>query len=794
MLKNLLKTAIRNIRKNFLYSFLNVLGLSLGITSALFLIVYVTDELSYDRYNEKADRIYRVQSHITEPDDEFTWIVAQVPFATQVVQDYPDVEAACRFIDFPRSLFKKDEVEFTEENFYYTDTTVFNIFTYRFIYGHPQNALARPNDIVLTETVALKYFGKENPVGQTLQAGDTHYEVTAVIEDVPTNSHFRFDALVSRLSLPDPFPPQQGGSWGNFGVFTYLLLSENVNVDEFQVKMQEMYGKYMASIFEQLGISLEYELTPITRIHLYSDNPGEPEPTGSISYVYIFGLVAVFLILIAVMNYMNLATARSSKRAREVGLRKVVGSSRGRLIAQFLAESVTLTIIALIISSALMALLMPGFNQLAGKSFDASILVSPVVFISIIGLIILVGILGGSYPAFYLSSFSPVVVMKSESGSSRSGTMMRKVLVVVQFSISIAMIVCTLVVYSQLSHLRKMDQGWDMDNIVILQVPDGEALQQMTLLKQNLLKSTDIINVSATSMRLGEGSSKSIMNVETSEGMVQRGINFDVVDHDFIETLGIKMEEGRDFSEDIPSDTLMGVVVNETLAKRLGWDEPLGKRVELGDSTTLRAEVVGVMKDFHQTGMYNEIESLLLIYRINRPFLYVKLGENRGEALKFAESAWHDIFPNHPFTYEFLEERFEQQFSADKNRGTIFTLFTVLAIFIACLGLFGLASYTVEKRSREIGIRKVLGASEAVIVGLISREFLYLILLSMLIAFPAAYYFMNNWLQNYVYSISLGFMLFLIPGLIAIIITAVTISFHSYKAAITNPADTISNN
>ena len=787
MFKNLLKTALRNIRKSFLYSLINVFGLTLGITSALFLIVYVTDELKYDRYHENAERIYRVQSHITETDDEFTWIIAQVPFADQVMQDYPDVEAACRFINFQRSLFIKDEVEFTEESFYYADTTVFDIFTYKFIYGNPEGALSRPNDIVLTETIAKKYFGDVDPVGETLKAGEVFYEVTAVIEDVPTNSHFRFDALVSRLSLPEQF-----GNWGNFGVFTYLLFPENVNVKDFEVKMQEMYTKYMAPIFEEMEITVEYELVPITDIHLHSDIAGEPEPTGSITYVYIFGLVALILVLIAAMNYMNLATARSARRAREVGLRKVVGSSRRALIFQFLSESVILTILALLISGVLMMLLMPSFNHITGKSFDLSILLTPIVLVSMFGLIILVGILGGSYPAFYLSRFSPVSVMQSDSGSSKSGSFMRKILVVFQFTISIAMIVCTLVVYSQLNHLRNKDQGWDMENVISIQLPDGEAPPQLTLLKQNLLKSTEILSVGATNTRMGEGSSKVIMNIETSEGMAPRGVNFGVIDHDFVETLGIEMIEGREFNQDMPSDTLLGVIVNQTLADRLGWDEPLGKKVELGDENTLRADVIGVMKDYHQTGMYNEVESLMMIYRIDLNILYVKLGENTGSALAFAEQSWGEVFPNHPFTYEFLNERFEQQFVADKNRGKVFTIFTALAIFIACLGLFGLASFTVEKRTAEIGIRKVLGASEGVIVRLISKEFLILVIISMAIAFPISWYVMSNWLENYVYSISLGFMMFFIPGLIAVVLTLLTISYHAYRAAITNPADTLS--
>lgn len=788
MLKNLITTAIRNIGNNLGFSTLNVLGLTLGLTSALFLIIYINDELSYDRYHENADRIYRVQSHITETDDEFTWIVAQVPFAEQVQMDYPEIESVTRIFNFGRSLFTVDKIEFFESDFYYADTTVFDIFTYKFIYGSAAGSLDRPNDIVLTKTIAEKYFGNENPLGKSLKSGETFYEVTGVIEDVPGNSHLRFDALVSRLSLPEQF-----GSWGNFGVFTYILFPENTNVNEFQVKMQEMYEKYMASIFETIGITVEYELTPITRIHLYSDNAQEPEPTGSITYVLIFSLVALFLILIAVMNYMNLATARSTKRAKEVGLRKVVGSGRGAIISQFLTESLSLTVISLVFSAILLGLLLPGFNQLAGKSFGWEVLISPVILFSLIGLVILVGLIGGSYPAFYLSRFSPIAAIRGESTSGKKGAIMRKVLVVIQFTLSIAMIVCTIVVYKQMNFLRDKDQGWNMENVTTLILPNGEQPAKMLVLKEKLLALPQISAVSNVSNRIGEGSGKVLFNLETNEGMAQRGINFTVVDHDFVETMGITLLEGRDFSPDRPADTLVSVVINEALAKRFAWEEPIGKRVELGDENTIRAEVIGVIKDYHQTGMYNEVESLMLLYRTENPIMYIKLVPDKIQsALDAVSTVWSEVFPNKPYSYEFLSDRFDEQFGADKNRGVVFTLFTILAIFIACVGLFGLSSFTVEKRTKEIGIRKVLGASERNIVALISKEFLILIGISMLIAFPIAGYLMNNWLQNYIYRDTIDVFVFLIPALVSIFLTAITISYQAYKAAVMNPAESIS--
>ncbi len=544
--------------------------------------------------------------------------------------------------------------------------------------------------------------------------------MTGVIEDVPTNSHFRFDAVAARNNLP-----KQIGTWGNFGVFTYLLVPQNLDVKAFETKIQGMYDAHMKTIFEPLKIKIEYILEPITKIHLYSTNPGEPEPTGSITYVIIFGIVALFLILIAAMNYMNLATARSASRAREVGLRKVVGSRRGPLVAQFLSESVMLTLISLLISIVLFIILLPKFNLLAGKSFNLAILYSPVVIAAVLGIILVAGILGGSYPAFFLSRFSPLTVLKGEITQGSAGSLFRKILVVIQFTISVAMIICTLVVFRQLKYLKTMDQGFDQENVLSLQL-NQEMIRKYPVLKLALMENDDIKYVTSTNTQIGEGSGKVIFSMETDQGMAQRGINFAVVDHDFVDALGIKMITGRDFQLDMPSDTLVSVVVNETLANRMGWSDAIGKKVQLGDGAQINARVIGVMKDYHQTGMYNEIESLMLVYRERNNIIYIKLsGNNTEQTMSFIENKWKEIFPDQPFTYTYLSERFNNQFEADEKRGLIFTMFTILAIIIACLGLFGLASYMVEQRTREIGIRKVFGADEGVIVRLISRDFYY---------------------------------------------------------------------
>lgn len=786
MFTNLIKSTVRYIFRHFGYSLLNIAGLTLGITSALFLIIYAANEISYDRYHEKADRIYRVSSTITEPDDEFTWIVAQIPFGPQVAQDYPEVQSYVRFIPMGNTLVKYEDKEFNEENFNYVDSTLFDIFTFKVLKGEVKTALIEPNKIVITRTVAARYFGDSDPLGKTLVTKERTYEVTGVIEDIPFNSHFRFDAVASRNNLP-----KELGSWGNFGVFTYLLLPENTDVKAFENKIQGMYDKYMKPIFESMGIKIAYHLEPLTRIHLYSTNANEPEPTGSITYVYIFAIVAVFLVLIAAMNYINLATARSAKRAREVGLRKVVGSERSPIIIQFLTESVIFTFVALVFSLILVVVLLPKFNELAGRNFDLHAVFSYVNLLAAFGILLLVGIIGGSYPAFFLSRYEAVTVLKGEITQGSAGSFFRRVLIVIQFAVSVIMILCTLVVFRQLHYMKHMDQGFDQRNVISLQL-DRNLRNKYPLLKQALSENEEIKYITSTNTPLGEGSGKVIFNVETDEGMVQKGVNFAVVDHDFIETLGIKMKSGRDFRQDMPSDTLRAMVVNETFVKRMGWKEPLGKKVELGDSNTVRASVVGVMQDYHQTGMYNEVESLMLVYRELNNIIYVKLSGNKTqETLTFIETTWKDLFPDYPYSYTFLTDRFKGQFKADEKRGQIFTLFTLLAIFIACIGLFGLASYMVEQRTKEIGIRKVLGASEGNIMKLISKEFLALAGIGIIIAVPIAWYFMDNWLKNYTYRTHIGVTLVLLTTLITVIITFITVSYKAYQASTMNPASSI---
>ena len=793
MFQNLIKIALRVIRKDLFYSIFNIAGLTIGITSSLFLLLYILDELSYDRYHEQSENIYRVVSHISEPDDAFDWIVAQVPFAPTVKDDYPEVEEYVRFIDMGNTLFIKDDLRFYEDQVYYVDSTVFRVFTYNLVTGDPDVVLNAPNSIVVTRSFAHRYFGDENPVGQSIRTEDEEsYIITGLMEDVPANSHFRFSALISRNTLPEQF----GGGWGNFGVFTYLLLNEKTDSKQLEEKLSEMYDKYMADIFEQFNIKIVYGLDRISKIHLYSKYEGEPEPAGSIQYIYVFVVVILFMLIIASINYMNLATARSTKRAREVGLRKVSGSGRGLLIVQFLTESLALTIISLLFSILLIFLLLPQFNFISGKLLEASVLGHPAIVLSILLIIFLLGIIGGSYPAFYLSGFTPLAVLKGSVTTLYRKYSFRKVLVVIQFSISLVMIISTLVVYDQIGFLTKKDIGFEKSNVVRLTLSTDPMSRQFNILKDALLSSPSIINVGGTSSRVGEGSGKVIMNLETPDGMDERGVNIGVCDEDFIETMGITILEGRDFSSDIMADTATGVLINETLAKRMNWDEPIGKKVQLGsgneDNDNPVARVVGLMKDYNQTGLYSEVESYLLLYRRNNRVVYVRISEeDRNMTLQFIEEKWNEIFPDVPFKYSFLEDDFKNQFEQDKKRGLILGVFSILTIIIASLGLFGLSSYTVEQRNKEIGIRKVLGAGVGSINTMIISEFTILIGIAIFIAFPIAIYLMNDWLQNFVYRTSLRPVTFLLTTILIFAIALLTISFHTIRAGRANPVDSI---
>ncbi|MBA3647365.1 MAG: ABC transporter permease [Chitinophagales bacterium] len=791
MIRNLWLVAIRNLKKDLWYTMLNILGLAIGITCSLFMIFYIRDELSFDRYHKKADRIVRINSYIDEPSNSMKLAITQYVMAPALKRDYPEVEEAVRFFANGRTMFKNGDLHFYEDKTYYTDSNVFKVFTWNFIEGNSETALKEPNSMVLTETSAEKYFGRTNAVGNSLRSnsGDV-YKVTAVIKDVPANSHLIFSALISANSLPKDY---DGGGWGNFNIYTYVLLKPNTDKAAFEKKLMPMYGKYMAAIFDQFNIKIHYGVQPITDIHLHSDMTNEPEEIGSMSYIYIFFAVAIFMLIIASINYMNISAARSARRAKEIGIRKVTGSTKSQLIAQFLIESLLSACIGLLLSIVFVLLLLPTFDSLAGKSISFHILFQPESVSILATIILFVGLAGGMYPAFYLSKFNPVFVLKGSLSKGSSNVSLRRALIVVQFSISMIMIVCTFVVYRQLQYVRSKDLGFNKEEVVSLNVDGNGDLRSKVLAFKNVLhENSQVLTVSASESRPGNGNINfNLFSLDSRNGSVDKGISCYGVDENFFPVLDIKLVKGRNFSG--PSDTLRSIIVNENLVKYFGWDEPLGKIVKSsGDTSGRYFEVIGVVKDYNQKSLYNPLEPLILFYRPNSNNILVKISPtNIPATLTSLEKTWKTIFPELLFQYVFLDQDFDSQYAADQKRGKIFIAFSILTILITCLGLLGLIAFTTQQRQKEIGIRKIMGAGLREIVPLIIKNFIFLVGLSCIIAFPVAWYFMNQWLKIFPYNTGLSAAPFLLSALIVLIITLLTVIFHTMRAAIANPAKSL---
>lgn len=788
MIKNLLLIALRNFRKDKWYSLLNILGLTIGITFSLFLIFYITDELNYDRYNQKADRIYRIEAHIQEPEKKMDWASTQFPLGPTLKKDFPEVEESVRFINKERTLFKNgNDNSYYEKKIYFTDSTVFDVFTYQFIEGNTKNALTKPNSIVITRSLAKKYFGKTSSVlGKTLQTVNNDlYKVTAVIEDVPKNSHILFDMLISASTLP-VFPD----NWGGFNNYTYVLLKPGTSPEAFSKKLLPMYDKFMAPIFAQFNIKIQYGVQPITRIHLHSTLQGEPEELGSMSYIWIFSAVAFFMLLIACINYMNLTTARSARRAKEIGIRKVTGSSRKQLVLQFLSESLLTAFVAVLLSFILVLLLLSVFNSISGKAFTLSTVLQPSNILLLLAIILFTGLVGGSYPAFYLSKFKPVSILKGALSKASGNVNLRRTLVVLQFSIAMIMLICTWVVYSQLAYLRKTDLGFNKEQLMTVTVNSGQDERSKIFSMNNDFRNLQGVKAVATGYSYpgSRNSNLNLFSVPGKNGNIEKGIECYSIDENFLSTLGMKMVKGRNFSG-LP-DTLHSILVNEAMVKDFGWDDAIGKRVKYpGDTSGNYLEVVGVIKDFNQKSLYNPIAPLILFYAPNCNIIQLKMdAANISGSIPKVEATWKKYFPQLPFEYNFLDQDFDSQYAADQKRGKIFAAFSILTIIITCLGLLGLTAFTTQQRQKEISIRRVLGASTLEVVQLISKNYLWLALIATVIAFPVAWYFMNNWLKVFPYNGGLSLIPFIVSAFVIVITAVLTAMFHSARASLAKPA------
>ncbi|WP_373511601.1 ABC transporter permease [Persicitalea sp.] len=792
MLSNYLKIALRNLRRDKFYSLINILGLTIGITCGLLLLLYVTDELSFDRYHKNADQIYRVVTEIHEPDKVNHWVGLQPPAVKTMKEKYPAVENYVRFFPNGTMTFRQGEKRFAEEDIYATDSTVFDIFTYKFLAGNPKTALDAPGSIVLTQKLAQKFFGSADALGQTLRTNDTtSYNVTGVMEDVPKNSHFRFNALLSLNSQQ-----QQANDWGGFFVSSYVTLAPGTDPKIIENKSPQLYAEYMAPIFERMGIKIAYQLQPLTSIHLHSKMDGETN--GDIGYVYTFSAVAFFMLLLASINYMNLATARSVRRAKEVGLRKVMGSVRSALIGQFLSESVLMTALSLVVSVVMVGIMLPFFNTVSGKEIGLTQLLQPQFLLIALGIVVFTGFVSGSYPAFYLSAFEPAAVLKGAT-QGRSGSFFRKALVVTQFSVSLVMLICTWIVFQQLDFMQNQDMGYDREQVLTIDYRDNQQPRgRYDAFRRSLLANPNVQKVATAGAPVSNMGGRVILGVESNTGMKDMAFKPVGIDHDYLSTMGMELVAGRDFSEKILSDTINSVLVNEAAVKRMGWKEPLGKKImqgglpQDGQEAPPTAQVVGVVKDFHQQSLYNPIEPLVMFYNRALPVTHVKIAaKDVDQTVAFIKQEWAEAYPNKVFEYSFLDQDFESAYHNDVLRGQIFTTFSILTILIACLGLFGLATFTTEQRVKEIGVRKVLGASVSSVVVLLSRDFTKLVLFSFPIAIPIAYFSMNKWLQSFPYKTDIKVWVFVAACVLTLLICWATVVYQSVKAALMNPVKSL---
>ncbi len=795
MFSNYLLTAWRNIKKQKGYSLINLSGLAIGMACCLLILLFVQDELSFDRYHDKADRIYRlaIDAEVGGSMSHF----ALAPFAAPPVfaDEIPEVESYVRIVRLGRrQIIEHQERSFEEEGIFFSDKTFFNIFSHAFKAGNAETSLDAPGSVVITEDTARRLFGEDDPLGKILTfepVGDLH--VTGVIRNVPRNSHFTFNYMISFTSLNEE---QRKGleQWLSIQGWAYLLLQKDADPAVVEAKFPAIVETHTGQDARTYGIKLDYFLQKMTDIHLRSKLQGEIEPTGDMTYVIIFAAIALFILLIACINFMNLSTARSANRAREVGLRKVFGSFRRNLVGQFLAESTLMSLAALLLAIALAALALPLFNSFSGKELAVDSLFRIPIIAGMLLLIVFTGFLAGSYPAFFLSGFQPIAVLRGMLSRGAKGAVLRKILVVFQFAISVALIIGTGIVLSQINYMKNKNLGFDKDQVLVVLVQTPETAKSFQAVKAEMLQLPSIRSVSFSSGIPGRVGELRLMIPEGKSQSDTYSITVLRCDHDFITTYGMTVLAGRDFSREFTTDATEAYIINATAAGKFGWsvDEAVNKDLTFAEGRP--GKIIGVIEDFHYQPLQFAIEPLvLMIEQQALSFASMKIDpRNVAATLAFVEEKWSALEPGREFDYFFVDDDFAARYEAEERLGDILRSFALLAIFIACLGLFGLASYTAEQRTREIGIRKVLGASPQSIVIHLSKEFVKWVIVANVLAWPAAYLLMKNlWLANFPYRTSPAVWTFLISGVASVIIALLTVSFQVVRASAANPADSI---
>lgn len=802
MFSNYLKTAWRNLLKNKVFSLINILGLAIGLCCFLLISMYVLDELSFDKYNEKSGRIVRVHSDIRFGGSDLPLAVSPDIMGATLKKDYPEVEEYARLYTSSGSKLVKKGADFINEQAVgHADSTIFKVFTLPVIAGDPNTALNEPNTVVITENTARKYFGTIDAIGKTIETDDntsTIYKVTAVIKNIPANSHFNFDFLFSMDNV--------NYDWNNYlshNFFTYLLLKPGADYRALEAKFPQYVEKYVLpqasqvmqiksmEEFEKSGNKLEYTLMPLEKIHLHSNKQFDLSPGGNVQYVYIFSAVALFILLIACINFMNLATARSANRAKEVGIRKVLGTGKRQLIAQFLSESTLMALIALTLAIMIATAVLPLFNEMASKTLSIQTIFNGKYLLVLIALPLLVGLIAGSYPAFFLSAFQPIQVLKGKLNmGSRSGGL-RSLLVIVQFMISIGLMICTIVVFRQLNYIQTKNLGFNKDQVLIIN--EAYALRQNAdVFKNEVLQIAGVRSGTMSAFLPVSNSSRNDNTFFTSPVPdVKNGFNMQVwrIDQDYFKTMGLEIDKGRNFSREFGSDST-GIIINETTAKLSGHANPVGQKIYTLDDNqqVISYNIIGVVKNFHYETLRNNIGPLCFILRRSTGLMSFKVeAEKIPEIIKQVNTKWKALAPGIPFSHRFLDDSFDDMYRVEQRVSNIALTFAILAIIVACLGLFGLASFIAEQRTKEIGIRKVLGLSMEGIVKLLSKDFVILVLIAFVIASPLAWYFMNRWLQDFAFRVDISWWIFLLAGVLALAIALLTVSFQAIKAALTNP-------
>ncbi|MEZ5039305.1 MAG: FtsX-like permease family protein [Saprospiraceae bacterium] len=799
MLQNYLVTLLRSLKKNKFYTIINVFGLAAGLACFFLMGYYIKDELSYDRYHPDYEQIYRVVEIIKDTEES-----ASCPFSVGpgLLNDFPaEVAQAVRFFNFQApslSLEYQADKKFREKALFFVDSTVFEVFAFDFEQGDAKTALEQPNSIVLTQSMARKYFGEENPMGKMLKyEGKQLLQVTGVLADVKPNSHFTFDALLSFSTLKGIMGSEpQGWVWNPN--WTYVKLKKGVTPSQLEALMPDFVSAHFPN-FIKADVTLY--LQSLKDIHLHSHLDYEIQPNSDISYIYIFLAIALFVILIAAINYINLATARSAQRAKEVGMRKTLGAQKSQLVLQFLGESVLTCLVAGVLAMGLLALLIPPFNALAGKTFSlGTVLGDPFMLGAAIMTILILGLLGGLYPAFFLSSFKPISVLKDQFSQGKKGVLLRKSLVVGQFAISIILMVGTLVSYQQLQLLQTKNLGFNKDQIMVIPVQLSPIVKQFKAFKNAISQSSAILEVTGMELPLGAAYQNHEFRPEGAPAEDWQYFPSIFVLPGFTETFGITMVAGRTFSADNESDATDAIIVNETLVKQMGWESPaaaIGKQFATPGADNAR--IIGVMKDFNAASLHQPITPFAfdLPNNENQNNFFTRYyalrinSQNIQETVAHVERVWNSFDPDRPLDFFFLDDRLNELYAFEQRINKAAGAFSLLAIFIACLGLLGLAAYTAERKAKEIGIRKVLGASTSSILNLLSREYTVLILIAFIIASPLAYWLLQQWLAQFAYQTSLHPALFFIAGLVTIVLSWLTVSFQSLKAARANPVDSI---